>query len=221
MMGQGVPVVLPTTFSYPVPKDTNASVAVVSAQASFISFLGFPTCSVGDVAPTRLVFPEIYPTGLSPVVDSSSQSSEAAIPSNTPSAIQISASTGSPKVTRGGIAAIGALVPVTLLTFIATGIWLLRKTMKRRRIPAGQHKTHDETEEQTRDETPAFLQQKPELQGEPSRQEMDAEERRYELHAEDTCEMFSEDDRQGRGNGRLGQELRGEEAARQLEGDEQ
>ena len=215
LISEGVPVALPTPFSYTVTAGENQSEVQSLGFSSFQNFLGFTSCDYGGVESL------VTPTLLSPTLDSASIPSSNLGPSTSTSIaspvanVTSSATTDRIKdLSRGQEAAIGTAIPLGVIALLVLALVLWQRTRKQRaKKILGQTVQEERTED-----NPPFLQPKPELQGEDSRHEMPAEDRRVELDEDNTRYEIMTEGQNMRMNVQVQQqELRGEEFAVELD----
>lgn len=213
---EGVPVALQTPFSYTVTAGENQSEAQYLGLSSFHNFLGLDNCDIGD-PPGVTVTPFL----LSPTLDSPSVSFSSPDPSTSTSITSTVANVASSVPTDrvkglsgGQKDAIKTVTYVGATTLLVLAFILWRRTKKQR----AKRILRQTVQEERTDDNPPFLQPKPELQGEDSRHEMIAEDRRFELDEANTRYEIMTEEQSRRLNVQVQQhELRGEEAALELE----
>ena len=190
-----------------------------SALSSFVDYLGFTSCSGGDISvePISLIpitnatetslsptsLPTILPhSSTTPISSAESTSSSASSPQNG------TGKTGLDSQAKVGIG-VGIFVAVVIVSVFA-GRKCLRYRSRKLQNRAGENGTPSE-------EHQPYLQQKGELEAEEKRKyELQAEERRYELEENEIFEMPAKEEKRERCNLRR-QELRGEEHCRELD----
>ena len=209
---EGVPIALPTPFSHTVTAGENQSEAQYLGLSLFQNFLGLENCDIGELRPGVTPFP------LSPTLDSPSISFSSPDPSTSTSiASTVTSSATTDRVnglSMGQKIAIKTFsyVGATALLVLALLLWQRTKKQRAKRI------LRQTVQEERTDDNPPFLQPKPELQGEDSRHEMLAEDRRFELDEGNTRYEIMTEEQSRRLNVQVQQhELRGEEAALEID----
>ena len=204
-----------TPFTYTVTTGENQSEMQYFGLLSFQTFLGFNTCDFGLLPPGDTPIP--IPLSLatkSPTTPLSSPdpSTNTTITSVTTN-VTSSATTARTR-NRSQKAAIGTAIPVGGTALLVLVLFLFWQRIKRQRT----RRMLDQTVQEERSESnPPFLQTKPELQGEDSKHELSAEDRRFELDQNARYEIMTEE-HSGRPNFQAQrQELRGEEFAHELD----
>lgn len=199
-----------------MPAGQNQSELQYLGLSSFQSFLGFSTCS------TNVFRPGETPTLLSLEVNSSTTRLSSPDPAtntsiaSTVANVTASATTARTKdLTRSQKAAIGTAIPVGGTALLVLALFLFWQKTKRQRAKRILGQT---VQEERTEDNPAFLQTKPELQGEDSRHEMLAEDLRFELDEGNTRHEMMTEEQSGRPNLQVQhQELRGEEFFHELD----
>ena len=241
------PVSLQTPFSYTVTAGINKSEVQYLGLSSFRSYLGLGYCDIGEFS-TATPFP-LSPTldGPGTSISNPNPSTGTSIASTVANVTSSSSTLGGPNITfsspdpstspsiastfvtvtpsatadrikvlsRGQKAAIGTVIPAggTALLVLAVFLWQRTKKQRAKTIPS------QTVQKETTDDNPPFLQSKPELEGEDSRHEMPAEDRRFELDEGNARHEIMTEEQSRRLNVQVQQhELGGYECALELDG---
>ena len=211
-----MPLPLATPFSYTVPAGGDQSELQYFGLLSLQKFLGLTNCGIGVFGPQETPF-LISLTLSSPTVSLSSPdpSTNTSIASIVANATALATTARSKDLTRSQKAAIGTAIPVGGTALLVLALFLFWQKTKRQRAKRILGQT---VQEERTEDNPAFLQTKPELQGEDSRHEMLAEHLRFELDEGNTRHEMMTEEQSGRPNLQVQQqELRGEEFAHELD----
>ncbi len=123
-------------------------------------------------------------------------------------------STGPPILNTGEKAAIGVVVPFSVIAMTTAALFFWQRAQRRRQKNSS---TEPDNNEKQSDGPQPFLQIKGELLGENSRHEMPAEVRIYELHADQSAyELYASESGRGQELAAQTPELRGEEFPHEL-----
>jgi len=122
-------------------------------------------------------------------------------------------STGAPILNTGEKAAIGVVVPFSVIAMTTAAFFFWRLAKRRRQNNSTPEPDHNEKKS---DGPQPFLQIKGELLGEDSRHEMSAEAKLYELHDEQVYELYANESGQGKELEAQSPELNGEEIPHEL-----
>ena len=182
-----------TPFSFSKPSTTDLAQFQGSAESSFINFLGFTSCSVG-----------IQPTALVTIrnVTTTSQPLTSLLLTNTTAPPSSSSSPDRGKNQKNVRVAVGVTVPIGSVAALVLGIFFWRNYQRRCHSESGSQSPRNP------DDSMAFPQQK---------EELEAEQRRHEMHEDVRLELETRETRPELHGGRRWQELRSQEHSRELE----